>query len=339
MSELRIQGLLDRSREHGRERGERIEQPDLTQAVREIPLNQIRPNPEQQRRYFAQDELQRLATSIAEKGVLQPVLLRPFEQHYEIVFGERRWRAAQLAGLASIPAQVREMDDQEAALAGAIENLQRVDINRFEDVNYKLLLLEMEFEQDREWVIKMLHRIYNDAANNLELVRRVAGVFELIGNEHWQSFVSNGLPALKLPESVLQALLSGQLDYTKALLIRRAPEAEQERLLRLALDGATAEKLREEMALLGSAEMTQSAQERARLKSVQKRLTVRRLKKMSEERRRAVMGLLDGLDRLLAQAEQEEMEARAQKAAKKQARSDAHAAEEGGVLETAGSGN
>ncbi|MCY1703810.1 ParB/RepB/Spo0J family partition protein [Deinococcus sp. SL84] len=311
----------------------------MTQAVREIPLNQIRPNPEQQRRYFAQDELQRLATSIAEKGVLQPVLLRPFEQHYEIVFGERRWRAAQLAGLASIPAQVREMDDQEAALAGAIENLQRVDINRFEDVNYKLLLLEMEFEQDREWVIKMLHRIYNDAANNLELVRRVAGVFELIGNEHWQSFVSNGLPALKLPESVLQALLSGQLDYTKALLIRRAPETEQERLLRLALDGATAEHLREEMALLGSAEMTQSAQERARLKSVQKRLTVRRLKKMSEERRRAVMGLLDGLDRLLAQAEQEEMEARAQKAAKKQARSDAHAAEEGGVLETAGSGN
>src|SRR5437588_10011789 len=81
------------------------------QPVREIPLTQIRPCPFQPRKDFPPDSLQELAQSIREQGIVQPLIVRPREQHFELIAGERRWRAAQMAGLTAVPVVIREADD------------------------------------------------------------------------------------------------------------------------------------------------------------------------------------------------------------------------------------
>ncbi|HID07737.1 MAG TPA: ParB/RepB/Spo0J family partition protein, partial [Armatimonadetes bacterium] len=101
--------------------------------VMEININHIMPNPFQPRRDMDPDALQELADSIRMHGILQPVVVRPTEEGYELVTGERRWRAAKLAGLHTIPALVRSCDDQEMLEFALIENLQREDINPIEE--------------------------------------------------------------------------------------------------------------------------------------------------------------------------------------------------------------
>ena len=99
-----------------------------------IALDQIRPSPEQMRRHFPADSLRELADSIREHGVLQPVLVRPLADGYELIAGERRWRAARQAGLERIPALVREAAaDDESLLLGLVENLQREDLDPIEE--------------------------------------------------------------------------------------------------------------------------------------------------------------------------------------------------------------
>ena len=101
--------------------------------MREIEIGRIRPNPEQPRVQFKEETIDELADSIAERGVLQPILLRPHGDGFEIVAGERRWRAAQRARLHTIPAIVREIDDSTAAEIALIENVQREDLNAIEE--------------------------------------------------------------------------------------------------------------------------------------------------------------------------------------------------------------
>ncbi len=106
-------------------------------AVQMLPLAEVRPNPEQPRRIFSEEALAELADSIRAQGVLQPILVRPVsaggEAKYEIVAGERRWRASQLAGQRGIPAMVREMSAEQALAIALIENLQREDLNPMEE--------------------------------------------------------------------------------------------------------------------------------------------------------------------------------------------------------------
>ena len=104
--------------------------------VEEIAISLIHPNPDQPRRHFPQDELDSLAASIVDKGVLQPILVRPIAEtdgEYQIVAGERRWRAAQQAHLHTIPALVRELNDLDVMEIALIENLQRADLNPLEE--------------------------------------------------------------------------------------------------------------------------------------------------------------------------------------------------------------
>ncbi len=103
---------------------------DIPVGIRNIPLDRIAPNPDQPRMTFDEDALAELAASIREHGVLQPVLVRPAEpQHYQLVAGERRWRAARVAGLTEIPALIEQLDDETAMEIGIIENLQREDLS------------------------------------------------------------------------------------------------------------------------------------------------------------------------------------------------------------------
>ena len=102
-----------------------------------VSLDDIRPNSAQPRKVFDQEALQDLASSIREHGVIQPVLLRPAKNGYELVAGERRWRAARLAGLKQVPAIVRSLDDRQNMFYALIENMQREDLNSKNQLNGK----------------------------------------------------------------------------------------------------------------------------------------------------------------------------------------------------------
>ena len=169
---------------------------DPAAGVREIPIELIHNNPDQPRRHFAEDELAELAESIRDKGVLQPVLLRPSrkaEGEYEIVAGERRWRAAQRAGLKALPALVRTLGDAEAFEIAIIENVQREDLNPIEEARaYWSLMGVMQITQE-------------------EAAKRVGKS---------RSHVANTLRLVQLPESVQEHLIEGRLTagHARALL-------------------------------------------------------------------------------------------------------------------------
>ncbi|MCW3012254.1 MAG: ParB/RepB/Spo0J family partition protein, partial [Solirubrobacterales bacterium] len=178
--------------------------------LRELPVELVAPNANQPRKQFDQDALQALADSLGERGVLQPVLVRPVAGGtYELVAGERRWRAAQLAGLETIPALVRERDDAQTLEVALIENMARQDLNPMEEARAVAALVE-ELELTREQVGRRLGR------------SRVA--------------VSNLLRLLDLPDEAVELLERGALTegHGRALLL--APDHADRR--RLARDAA-----------------------------------------------------------------------------------------------------
>ena len=171
--------------------------------LRQIPLDLLDPNPFQPRVAFPQEGLEELAESIRVRGILQPILARTHPTHPErfyIVAGERRWRAAGLAGLHEVPAIVREMSDTEAATAALIENLQREDLNPMEEAEgYSRLLDELRVTQEK--------------------------LAEAVGKS--RSHITNALRLLNLPPGVQDAVRKGDLSFghARALLAHEDPEA------------------------------------------------------------------------------------------------------------------
>jgi len=178
--------------------------------LRSLAVELIVPNPKQPRRSFDDTALQALAGSLRERGVLQPVLVRPVPGGtYELVAGERRWRAAQIAGLLTIPALVRERDDAEALEAALIENMAREDLNPVEEARACAALVE-----------------------ELGLTRETVGL--RVGRS--RVAVSNLLRLLDLPDEVLALLERGELSegHGRALLLA-ADHADRRRLARSAV--------------------------------------------------------------------------------------------------------
>ncbi len=167
--------------------------------VREIEIGRIRPNPNQPRVQFSEEAIDELADSIAERGVLQPILLRPHGdgEGYEIVAGERRWRAAQRARLHTIPAIVREIDESTTAELALIENIQREDLNAIEEAEGYRQLIERH-GHTQEGVAKLVHKSRSHVANLLRL--------------------------LNLPEPVRQSLLKGEITMGHARAVVNAPD-------------------------------------------------------------------------------------------------------------------
>ena len=153
---------------------------DPASGVREIPIELIHRNPDQPRQTFAEAELAELAESIRDKGVLQPILVRPSritEGEYEIVAGERRWRATQRAGLKAIPALVRVLGDIEAFEIAIIENIQRADLNPMEEARaYSALMGQLQITQDE--TAKRVGKSRSHVANTLRLTQLPPGVQE-----------------------------------------------------------------------------------------------------------------------------------------------------------------
>jgi ParB family chromosome partitioning protein len=167
--------------------------------VREIDISRIRPNPNQPRILFSDSSIAELAESIAERGVLQPILLRPTDDGFEIVAGERRWRAAQKARLHTIPAIVREIDATTTAELALIENVQREDLNAIEEAEgYRQLIQRHGHTQDG--VSRLVHKSRSHVANLLRL--------------------------LDLPEMVRQSLMKGDISMGHARAVATAPDPE-----------------------------------------------------------------------------------------------------------------
>jgi ParB family chromosome partitioning protein len=176
------------------------EAPPSRGGVREIDVARIRPNPNQPRVQFDEDALDELADSIRERGVLQPILLRPDGEDYLIIAGERRWRAAQRARLHTIPAIVREIDESTTAELALIENIQRLDLNALEEAEgYRQLIQRHGHTQDD--VGRIVHKSRSHVANLLRL--------------------------LDLPEFVRQSLLKGDISMGHARAVATAPDPEE----------------------------------------------------------------------------------------------------------------
>ena len=149
------------------------------QGVIEVEIGLIRPNPSQPRKRFDQEKLDELAASIREHGVVQPLILRPRGEGYDLVAGERRWRAARLAGLKTVPALVRDFTEAQVMEIALIENLQREDLNPMEEAQAFRRLTE-EFGLNQEELAKRLGKSRPQITNTLRLLNLSPSVQDLV---------------------------------------------------------------------------------------------------------------------------------------------------------------
>ena len=149
-----------------------------------LPIENLFPNLKQPRKDFSTDELNSLASSIEETGIIQPILVRKKNDMYEIVAGERRWRAAQIANIHEVPVLIKELTDEEVVKISIIENIQRVDLNPIEEANsYKQLIQDFGYTQEK--------------------------VSASLGKS--RSYIANSIRLLSLPESIIIFLKEGKL--------------------------------------------------------------------------------------------------------------------------------
>lgn len=204
-------------------------------AVKTVFLTDLKLPAFQPRQYFDETKLQELAQTIKNHGVLEPLLVRslPRQNQYELVAGGRRYRAASLAGLTEVPVIVLELSDEQALEIAIVENLQREDLNPVEETEGIIHLLAQRLKTTVTEVSPLLHQIQKQlrgrAANNVigsEIIEQIQAIFESLGLMELDSFIGNRLPLLNLPEDVLEALRSGQIEYTKAKAIASVKDEE-----------------------------------------------------------------------------------------------------------------
>jgi ParB family chromosome partitioning protein len=203
----------------------------------------------QPRRYFDPQKLDQLTQSVKAHGILENLLVRPLkdkEGSYELVAGERRYRAAKTAGLTEVPVTIRELSDEAALSIALVENLQREDLNPVEETEGIVTLLGIELKKSPEAVISLLHRMDNERKNKVTHnvmgngeTQKIQEVFESLG-QNWKSFVTNRLPLLKLPDEILEVLRQGKIEYTKAKAIALIKDEQQRKNL---LEEAVSENL------------------------------------------------------------------------------------------------
>lgn len=188
------------------------------QATTELPVNRIDPSPYQPRKYFAEEALRELADSVRKNGVMQPIIVREREGRYELIAGERRWRASKLAGLQTIPVIVKDLSDRQALEFALIENIQRQDLTPIEEAQgYRRIMNEFNYTQEEL---------------SAELGKS-------------RSHVANMLRLLALPDRIKHVLDEGQISmgHARALIgVEDAPEMVEE-IIRKQLNVRQTEKL------------------------------------------------------------------------------------------------
>jgi len=196
------------------------EEPSHGSPYRELPVNQILPNPAQPRTHYDETSLRRLSRSIAEVGLLQPVVVQASQGGYVLISGERRWRAAQMAGLEAIPALIRQADNTGSLVQALVENLQREDLTPLEEATaYKVLVDEHNLTQQ-----EVAHRVGKGRAT-----------------------VANSIRLLRLPSAILTLLETGQLTagHARALLTVSDPKYAAHIAKRAVTEGWTVRQVEE----------------------------------------------------------------------------------------------
>ena len=175
-------------------------QAPIIDGLRSIAVSDIRPNPDQPRQTFNTDALDELADSMRQRGVIQPIVVRPHGKNFQIVAGERRWRAAQRARLHQIPAVVRNLNDEETLEIAIVENVQRKDLNAIEEAEaYARLSIDFGHSQSR--------------------------LAEIVGKS--RSHIANLMRLLELPDSVKALVVDEKLTMGHARALINAPNAEE----------------------------------------------------------------------------------------------------------------
>lgn len=202
-----------------------IKSDDNTAGLVEIDIDRIQRGKYQPRQVFDQESLQELADSIGVQGIVQPVVVRPEGSHFELVAGERRWRAAQLAGLQKVPAVIRELDSKAAAAIGLIENIQREDLNPLEQAQAFLRLIE-EFDLTHQQVADSVGRSRAAVSNLLRLLDLAEPV---------KKQVNRGLLNMGHARALLALIRHDQIEIAKLVVNRGLSVRETELLVKKTL--------------------------------------------------------------------------------------------------------
>ena len=164
-----------------------------------VKLSKVEPNREQPRKNFDEDSLQELAESLKQFGMLQPILVQNRGDYYEIIAGERRWRAAKIAGLKEVPVIVRELTDQEIVEISLIENIQREDLNPIEEAQaYKRLLTEFHLKQDE--VAERVSKSRTAVTNSMRLLKLCDEVQKMVVDDMISTGHARALISIENPE-------------------------------------------------------------------------------------------------------------------------------------------
>ncbi|ELS33676.1 MULTISPECIES: ParB/RepB/Spo0J family partition protein [Pseudanabaena] len=201
-----------------------------------ISISDISLPQQQPRRYFDPVKMQELQESIRHHGILEPILVRPLGDGYELVAGERRLRAAKELELKEIPAIIHELTTEKAYEIALIENLQREELNPVEETEAILQILSLRLTLPEKEVVSHLYKMRVTPEQEREdafavISNQVISIFDSLQTIKWESFVVNRLPLLNLPEEVLEALRQGQIEYTKATAIATVKDIEKRQSL------------------------------------------------------------------------------------------------------------
>lgn len=291
--------------------------------VRQISHEQLHRAPWQPRRSFPRGSLLALARSVRREGVRQNLIVRPSPQQpgrYEIIAGERRWRASapdlstnlqlsveeeqSLTGAPprTLPCLVLTIDDHDARRLSAVENLQREDLDAVDEALYRLLLIQDVLSEGQadpapddaatlaQTLGRRLHAIRNHPEQHADERTRLETLFASLGTMTWESFVTNNLPLLQLPQDLLDAVREGRMAGRSALLIHRQTDpALRQALLDASESGASFQDLRRLV------DDHQGKRWKGLAADVRQNLGARTLERLDDQRRARVMRLLEQL--------------------------------------------
>lgn len=262
------------------------------QEVMSVPLERLISHPDNSRKYFDPVALQSLAESLESKGQLQNLLVRPKGDLYEVVVGERRFRAAQIAGLARLRVECRNVSDSEVRWLNLTENLQREDLNPYEETIYILRLMALVIgeplnEEDLQGVALEVGRAYRAREKGVleEVHQQIIGFFDTLGIS-FDTFRSHRLRLLNLPEDIQEVLRRGLMPYPTATLLGKLPDGERQEMTQRVLDEALS---LEELKRLLRPEKAALAPWSQRLRQMSKRIDQVKLSKAKTTRLEALL--------------------------------------------------
>ncbi len=248
-------------------------------APQTVPCDSITLPASQPRRYFDPVKMEQLIESVKAHGVLENLLISPLpdkDSSYELIAGERRYRAALAAGLKEVPVTIRSLSDEQALQISLVENLLREDLNPVEETEGILQLLALRLNVASVEVTSVLHRMRDEQRGKVphnvmgnSQGQTIQAVFEELGSITWESFVSNRLPLLNLPEDIKDSLQTGKIAYTKATAIARLKEQpERQELLEAAIaEDLSLSEIKERIKSIQAAKRSQDEEQPSSLKS------------------------------------------------------------------------